>query len=444
LKNLLEPASRVPVARFIRLLFSQHSPPEHHLNQAASLYSLMSTHVQQFPEPVPISTSGGHWSRRIVPDIVSGAADLDPAAVLTLTVASAQFGLALAWVVALCAPILHTVFKVSARIGTVTRKGLVQLVSEQYGRRFAIPLAACVVAVNLLMIIGDIVAVSDAASLLTRQPRAFFIAVIAFTVWYVLILGSYEQVSSSLAFMALALLAYVAAAALTVDRPVQTLGEVIRPHLSYSSGYLMAIIAVFGALLTPDVLVWQTSSRRAQRLATHSHSTVGTLVAIAVALSVLIAATNIRIGHGASLTTKMAAEALAPLGDFGPVVFAFGILGSGLVALPILVASLCFAVSEAFGWSSGLHHKPWEAQIFYVLISGTLALATIIDLIGINTIAVLYWSQVLAGMVIMPILVALYLLGKRVGAIHSTERAVILVTIVVFAIANALFIWTSI
>jgi Mn2+/Fe2+ NRAMP family transporter len=263
-------------------------------------------------------------------------------------------------------------------------------------------------------------------------------------VWYVLILGSYERVSSSLAMMALALLGYVIAAALTVDAPMRTVSEAIRPHLSFSSGYLMAIIAVFGALLTPDVLVWQTSSRRVQRLASHTHSKVGTLVAIAVALSVLIAATNIKVADTSALTTKMAAEALAPLGGIGPVIFAFGILGSGLVALPILVASLCFAVSEAFGWSSGLHHKPWEAQFFYVLISGTLALATVVDLVGIKTIAVLYWSQVLAGMVIMPILVALYLLGKRVGAIHTSERVIILITIVAFAIANAMFIWLSI
>ncbi|MCI0351274.1 MAG: divalent metal cation transporter [Acidobacteriales bacterium] len=379
-----------------------------------------------------------------MPDIVSGAADLDPAAVLTITVVGAQVGLALAWVVALCAPILHTVFKVSGRIGAVTRKGLVQLVGEQYGKRFAIPLAVCVVAVNLLMIIGDIVAVSDAASILTRQPRAFFIAVIAFMVWYVLILGSYERVSSSLALMSLALLGYVVAAALTVDAPVRTLSQAIRPHVSYSSAYLMAVIAVFGALLTPDVLVWQTSSRRVQRLAAHTHSKVGTLVAIAVALSVLIAATNIKVADPSSLTTKMAAEALAPLGDIAPVIFAFGILGSGLVALPILVASLCFAVSEAFSWSSGLHHKPWEAQFFYVLISGTLALATVIDLVGINTITVLYWSQVLAGMVIMPILLSLYLLGKRVGALQGADRGIILVTIVAFAVANVLFIFVSI
>src|SRR5262245_31276789 len=213
----------------------------------------MSTRAQQLPgQPIPLSHPPTKWARRVVPDIVSGAADLDPAAVLTITVASAQFGLALAWVVALCAPILHTAFKVSARIGTVTRKGLVQLVSEQYGRRFAIPLAACMVAVNLLMVIGDIVAVSDAASILTRQPRAFFIAVMAFMVWYVLILGSYERVSSSLAMMSLALLAYVVAAGLTIERPLATLSDAIRPHLPFSSGYLMAIIAVFGALLTPD------------------------------------------------------------------------------------------------------------------------------------------------------------------------------------------------
>jgi Mn2+/Fe2+ NRAMP family transporter len=194
----------------------------------------------------------------VLPDIVSGAADLDPAAVLTISVVSAQFGLALAWVVALCAPILHTVFQVSARIGAVTRKGLVQLVTEQYGRRFGIGLAGCMVAVNLLMIIGDLVAVSDAASLITHQSRAFFIAVVGFMVWYVLILGSYEKVSSSVATMSLALVGYVVAAALTVETPLETLNHVVPPHVSYSSAYLMAVIAIFGALLTPDILVWQT------------------------------------------------------------------------------------------------------------------------------------------------------------------------------------------
>jgi Mn2+/Fe2+ NRAMP family transporter len=302
------------------------------------------------------------------------------------------------------------------------------------------------VAVNLLMIIGDVVAVSDASSLITQQPRMFFIAAIGFMVWYVLILGSYEKVSLSLATMALALFGYVIAAALTVDGPLETLSTVVPTHVPDASAYLMAMIAVFGALLTPDVLVWQTSSRREQKLAavqkSYSHSKVGTMVAIAVALSVLIAATNIRVADTSALTTKMAAEALSPLGHLGPVIFAFGIVGSGLVALPILVASLCFAVSEAFGWSSGLHHKPWEAQLFYVLISGTLALAIVIDLGGINTIAVLYWSQVLAGMVILPILLALYLLGRKVGAIQKRERVTILATIVAFAIANAMFLWT--
>jgi Mn2+/Fe2+ NRAMP family transporter len=408
----------------------------------------MSSYPQALPDQTtPISEARPGGVRRLLPDVVSGAADLDPAAVLTITVASAQFGMALAWVVAVCAPILHTVFQVSARIGAVTRKGLVQLVTEQYGRRFGILLAICMVSVNILMIIGDVVAVADSASLLTRQPRAFFIAVVGFIVWYLLILGNYDKVSSSIAVMSLALLAYVAAAFLTVDAPLQTLSSAIKPDIPYSSAYLMAVIAVFGALLTPDVLVWQTSTRRdALPLSaiqkTLSHSKIGTFVAIAVAMSVLIAATNINVPDTSTITTKLAAEALAPLGQIGPVLFAFGIIGSGLVALPILVASLCFAVSEAFGWSSGLHHKPWEAQAFYVLISGTLVLAIAIDLGGINTIAVLYWSQVLAGMVILPILLALYLLGRRVGGIQRREKGIILATIIAFTIANAIFIFT--
>src|SRR5262249_10540772 len=137
--------------------------------------------------------------KRILPGIVAGAADLDPAAVLTATVAGASFGYSVAWVVLLCIPVLFCVFAVSSRIGSETRKGLVELIGENYGRKIAFSMAVLIVGVNLTMIIGDIVAVSDSISLLTGTPRAFFLAPIGFTVWYVLILGNYEKTTKILA-----------------------------------------------------------------------------------------------------------------------------------------------------------------------------------------------------------------------------------------------------
>src|SRR5215471_18762011 len=126
---------------------------------------------------------------RALPGIIAGAADLDPAAVLTATVAGASFGYSLGWVVLLCVPVLFSVFAVSSRIGHETKQGLVELVRTQYGKRVALAIALLIVGVNFAMIVGDIVAVSDGFSLITAFPRVYFLALVSFTIWYVLILG---------------------------------------------------------------------------------------------------------------------------------------------------------------------------------------------------------------------------------------------------------------
>src|SRR5215475_11592433 len=128
---------------------------------------------------------------KALPGIIAGAADLDPAAVLTATVAGATFGYSLGWVVLLCVPVLFSVFAVSSRIGSQTRKGLVELVRDHYGKKLALIVALLIVVVNFMMIVGDIVAVSEGFSLNTVFPRVYFLAIVGFAVWYVLILGSY-------------------------------------------------------------------------------------------------------------------------------------------------------------------------------------------------------------------------------------------------------------
>jgi Mn2+/Fe2+ NRAMP family transporter len=146
------------------------------------------------------------------------------------------------------------------------------------------------------------------------------------------------------------------------------------------------------------------------------------------------------------MSTRAAAEALHPLGPIGPLVFSIGILGSGLVALPLLVASLCFSLAEAFDWPSGLSRAPWEAPRFYVLISGSLFVATIVDFTNINTVQVLYWSQVLAGMLIVPILWALLRLGRKPTLVRRVntrfETWALSVAVVGMLIANLAFVWS--
>lgn len=375
--------------------------------------------------PAPGSPSLLRRAAHILPGIIAGAADLDPAAVLTATVAGASFGTSLGWVVVLCVPVLFSVFAVSSRIGQETKKGLVELVRENHSKRWAVVIALLIVGVNLAMIIGDIVAVSDSFALITMSPRAFFLAIVGFTVWYVLIIGNYHQTTKILGTLTFMLVAYVVAAYRMTDSFFGLAKDVLLPHMQVSSDYMMGVVAVFGSLLTPDVIVWQTSSKRglpeglAKAHVTESHA--GTFVACLISLSAMVAASHLHISDPSNMTTRMASEALGSFGFLGTVLFSLGIIASGLIALPILVASLCFSVAEAVGWKSGLTVEPWNARMFYVMISVTVFLAVVVDFFHVNTVHVLYWSQVLAGIVLVPIFVFILLLSNNSRIMRTTN-----------------------
>jgi Mn2+/Fe2+ NRAMP family transporter len=362
---------------------------------------------------------------RILPGIIAGAADLDPAAVLTATVAGATFGYSLGWVVLLCVPVLFSVLKVSSRIGLQTGSGLVQLIREHYGRKAVIPIAFGMVAVNMAMIIGDIVAVSDALALIMDLPRVFYLAAVGFTVWYLLIVGNYQTTTNALGVLTLVLISYVLAAVHVTDSFTGLAKGIFLPSIQMNSAYMMGVVAVFGSLLTPDVIVWQTSSRRglpkglAQAHAGESHA--GTFVACLISLCAIVAASHLKVADPSSMSTRTASEALSSFGTVGPILFSLGIFASGLIALPILVGSLCFSITEAFQWKSGLSYVPWEARHFYVLISATVFIAVFIDFIGVNTIRILYWSQVLAGIVLIPIFAFILLLGNNRKVMQTTN-----------------------
>src|SRR5947209_3530589 len=389
---------------------------------------------------------------KIIPGIIAGAADLDPAAVLTATVAGASFGYSLIWVVVLCVPVLFIVLSVSSRLGHQTRKGLVELIRIHHGKKVAIAIAILIIIVNLAMIIGDLVAVADAFSVITVFPRSYFLAIIGFSVWYLLILGNYQKTTKTLGTLTLILIGYVVAA-FHVTESFTELGKgIIWPRAHMSTAYMMGIIAVFGSLLTPNVVVWQTSSKRglpeglAQAHVTESHA--GTFVACLVSISAMIAASHLHVADPSSMTTRMASEALGIFGAAGPVLFSAGIIGSGLIALPILIASLCFSISEALGWKSGLAVVPWEARLFYVMISVVVFLAVFIDFFNVNTVKVLYWSQVMAGIVLVPIFAYILILSNNLRVMRTAnsrfENLCLSVAALGMLISNILFFWSEI
>ena len=364
-------------------------------------------------EAAPTGGWRGIW--RLGPGVVTGAANLDPSAVVTATIAGAAFAHSLLWVVFLVVPFLLAVFSVTSRIGTETSKGLLDLVREHYGRKFALAGAILTIATNLAVVIADIMAVSDAFSILTGLSRMFFIAATAFFVWYILVFQDYQKITRALVLLSLPLYLYVAAAVFTRPNLWSLIHDIFVPHMQATPQYAENILALFGSFLTPYIIMWQTSSRSDPSHEGHDgESFLSTAVTFVLACSIMVAASSVlRFSNAPDMTMRQAAEALRPaVGDWGPIVFAIGIIGSGMVALPVLVASMCFDLAQAAGWKAGLSEKPWEAKRFYVLISAAVFLAAGANYMRINPVTALYWSMILAGVLLIPTLIFILLISN--------------------------------
>ena len=232
----------------------------------------------------------------------------------------------------------------------------------------------------------------------------------------------------SLLWLSLPLFIYVGAAVVSAPTSHRLTVTAFLPRMGKDPGYIGAIVAVFGSLLTPYVLVWQTSSRRehavlGEQHPTNAESNLGTFVVSILSFSVMVASASVlHLSRPLDMTTRQAAEALRPVvGSLGQNLFALGIVGAGMVALPVLVASMCYSISEAMGWKSGLNEHPWEAKGFYVLISVAMFVATAINFVHINPVKALYWSQMLAGALTPPILFFILILSNDRRVIHTTN-----------------------
>ena len=331
---------------------------------------------------------------------------MDPSAVVTCTVIGAAFHYALLWVVVLCVPFLLNLFSVTARIGVETGHGVLDLVRVSYGRRLALLGSSLTILSNVAVVIADLMAVSDVLSVLTGVPRMFFVAVTAFSVWYILVFHDYRRITRVLVLVSLPLYLYVAAAILTAPSLRLLLWNTFVPHFGSSASVVEGIVALFGSFLTPYIVLWQTSSRSDPgHEPEKSDSHAATAVAFILAYSIMVAAASVlHLNHPVDMTTRQAAEALRPVvGDWGMLLFALGIIGSGLVALPVLVASMCYDLAQSIGWKYGLSENPWDAKGFYVLISATMVFATLANFFPINPVKALYWSMICAGILTVPI-----------------------------------------
>lgn len=383
--------------------------------------------VLNFPQTAAASGAGmpgPSLLHRLGPGLITGCSDVDPSCVITATVAGAAFGHALLWVVVLCFPFLLAIFSAAGRIGIQTRQGLLELVRDRYSTKLALGGAIFAIITNLAVVIADLMAVSDAFSILTNQSRMYFVAATAFFVWYILVFQDYRKITRVLVIFSLPLYVYVIAAILTRPNIGQLLLEAFIPRSQPTVDFIENVVAIFGSLITPYIIIWHATSRTEPgHEHDHADSTMATVIAIGLASSIMIAAAAVlHLPHPVDMTTAQAAEALKPaVGPLGPVVFAIGIIGSGLVALPVLTASMCYDLAQAIGWKYGLSENPWEARRFYILISGAMLVATLANFFPINPVKALYWSMILAGILLIPTLIFIVLISNDRRIMRTTS-----------------------
>ncbi|WP_315704572.1 MULTISPECIES: divalent metal cation transporter [unclassified Bradyrhizobium] len=382
-----------------------------------------------FPAAEASKPKTSRWSllRLLGPGLVTGAADDDPSGIATYSQAGAQFGYGLLWTVFLTTPFMIAIQLVSARIGRVTGKGLAANVMEIAPRWAVLGLVFLLVGANTFNIAADIAAMAESLSLVIGGLNHEHALIFAATSTLLQVFVPYRRYAPILKFLTLTLFAYVATA-LMVDVPwSQALLAAIWPRPSINADYFLMVVAVLGTTISPYLFFWQASQEveemnqgkidpplRHQHRKDHPElrrirvdTTVGMIFSNAIAFFIILTTATVLHAHGVTNINSAteAAEALRPLaGDFTFLLFALGIVGTGMLAIPVLAGSAAYGVAEAFGWRASLEARAPEAVGFYAIIAGATAIGFGLGFTGIDAIHMLVWSAVLNGIVAVPIM----------------------------------------
>ena len=369
------------------------------------------------------------------PGLVTGAADDDPSGIGTYSQVGAQFGYGLAWTMFFGFPLLASIQAICARIGATTGKGIAQNLRQHYPLWLLRAVVMLLLIANVINLGADLGAMGAVLALVIPGPVLGY--TIAFGVVSVLleVFLSYTRYARILKWATLSLFAYVGVV-FVADVPVwEALKGTLVPSFTFDRDHAMALVAIFGTTISPYLFFWQAGQEVEEQHRRHtkplhiSHRRAGaelkrirtdTLVGMGfshlVALFIIVATAATLHASGVRDITSAAdaAEALRPIaGDFAFALFAVGIIGTGLLAVPILAGSAAYAVSETFGWVEGLDRKPREAKAFYGAIAVATAGGVALNFIGIDPMDALYWAAVINGLLAPPLMVVTMLIARN-------------------------------
>jgi NRAMP (natural resistance-associated macrophage protein)-like metal ion transporter len=381
------------------------------------------------------------FADRLGPGLITGAADDDPSGLATYSQAGAQFGAGLLWTIAFTTPLMIGIQLVSARIGWLTGQGLAASIRRVMPFWATTGIVALLMVANTLNISADIAAMGAALRLLVGGSSERGVAVLFGLLCTVLpIWLGFDAMVRMLKWLTLALLSYVAVVFMLHVNWETVLRESLIPHLRHGGPYWTMVVAVLGTTISPYLFFWQAAQEAEQRqrmdrtggaekamaptpMYVREHlyrikldTTVGMVFSNVIAFCVILATALTLHAHGVTdiQTTAQAAEALRPLaGELAFTLFALGIIGTGMLAVPVLAASSGYAVADALQWRSGLDNHLLEARGFYFVIGLGTLIGTLIDFTALDPIKALVWSAVVNGVIAVPIMAVMMWLGTK-------------------------------
>jgi len=374
--------------------------------------------------------------KRLGPGLITGAADDDPSGIATYSQAGAQFGLNMLWSVVLTFPLMVAVQIVAARIGRVTGKGLAANMTQVFPRNVVAALVTLLFIANTINIGADLAAMGAAAALLAGGWAHVFTLGLAAVSMLLQVFVPYHRYVRFLKWLTLALFAYVGVVfAVKIDWGEVAL-RVVAPQASFNVATITMVVAIFGTTISPYLFFWQASEEVEDEEANPAEEPLlvkpeqapeqfrriklDTLVGMGFSnlIAFFIILTTAVTLHAAGMTdiqtSAQAAEALRPVaGPFAFMLFTLGIIGAGMLAVPVLAGSAAYAIAEAQGWRLGLERKVREARGFYAVIGVAMVLGVAVDYSPLDPIKALFWSAVLNGVISVPIMAAMMIVASR-------------------------------
>jgi NRAMP (natural resistance-associated macrophage protein)-like metal ion transporter len=422
--------------------------------------------MQKHPETRKTSKN---WLQTLGPGLITGASDDDPSGIGTYSQVGAQFGYAMLWTMLFSYPLMSGIQEISARIGRVTGRGIAGNMRKYYPRWLTYIIAGLLVIANVINLGADLSAMGAALQLLIGGSALLYAVIFAIICLLLQIFIPYEKYVNLLKWLTLVLFAYVATVFVVRVPWAEALRSTFIPSIEFKADYFAGLIAVLGTTISPYLFFWQASQeveeierapaenalKKSPRQAPNqigrikADTYIGMGISNLIAFFIILTSAVTLHAHGKTdiQSAAQAAEALRPVaGDFAFALFTAGIIGTGLLAVPVLAGSAAYAVSGVFDWSASLERKALEAKRFY----GVLAAATLVGLglnfTSIDPIKALFWAAVINGVLAGPVMVVIMLMATNpavMGQFTLSRRLRItgwLATAVMLVAAGGLFV----